>query len=388
MYDFDAIIDRKNTNSIKHDFASKRGKPEGLVSLWVADMDFQAPPEVVEALVKCSKHGIFGYSEPSDSYALHAVNWFKCRLGYEFRPEWLVPAPGVVFALNMCIRAFSSPGDSCLIQTPVYYPFASSIRLNGRKVVRSSLINDNGHYRIDFDDFEKRISDEKVKIFILCSPHNPVGRVWSPEELLRMGELALKHNVVVVSDEIHCDFVFPGHKHTIFSSIGEAFAQNSIICTAPSKTFNLAGLHNANTFIPNADLRKKYIRETDMTGISQLSIMGLAACEAAYQYGAPWLDGLLGYLSQNLSLIRDFLKERLPRIKLVEPEGTYLLWLDFRNAVSSQEELERLLVDEAGLWLDVGGMFGAEGIGFARINIASPRSVINGAMERLEKAFG
>ncbi|MDR1641175.1 MAG: pyridoxal phosphate-dependent aminotransferase [Clostridiales bacterium] len=383
MHDFDELIDRTGTNSLKHDFAAQRGKPDGLLSLWVADMDFKSPPAVIEALERRARHGIFGYSDPRSSYGKAVTGWFKERLGCELDADWLVPAPGVVFALNMCVRAYTKPGDSCLIQSPVYYPFASSIIDNKRTLLTNSLVLENGQYRIDFDDLEEKM--KRAKLFILCSPHNPVGRVWTREELVAMGELAKKYHTLVVSDEIHCDFVYSNNKHVMFSSL--PFNDNLVLCTAPSKTFNLAGLHNANIFIPDKTLRQMYEDESNLTGISQLCLMGLDACEAAYLHGGPWLEDLLAYLKGNIDLVRSFLKEKLPKVKLIEPQGTYLLWLDFRELANSEEELERILVEKAKLWLDIGGMFGPEGKGFARMNVASPRSVIKEALERLEIGF-
>ncbi len=385
-YNFDQIVDRRNTHSLKYDFALERKKPLDILPLWVADMDFPAPPQVLEAIQTAAAHGIFGYSEVKRDYfdAVHA--WFLRRYGWDTREEWLVKTPGVVFALATAIRALTEEGDSVLIQQPVYYPFSEVIRANRRKLVVNSLLYKDHRYSIDFEDFENKIVSEKVKLFLLCNPHNPVGRVWSPEELTRLGDICIKHGVTVISDEIHCDFTYPGFSHTVFANNKEAFAQNSIICTAPSKTFNLAGLQVSNLFIKNEQLRRRIKAELAATGYSQCNTLGLIACKAAYQYGEPWLKELLAYLSGNLQFIREYLAQHLPQITLVEPQGTYLVWLDFSSLGLPEAELEHLIVHKAKLWLDSGTMFGPEGKGFERINIACPRQILAQAMEQLKNA--
>ncbi|MGE5613107.1 MAG: MalY/PatB family protein [Bacillota bacterium] len=384
---FDEVVDRKNTDSIKYDFAAKYGMPENVLPLWVADMDFRAPSCVIDALVEKSRHGIFGYSESGKGYFEAVKNWFQKRHGWDVHEDWLVKAPGVVFAICVAIRALTGEGDSVLIQQPVYYPFADSVLANGRKLVVNQLRYDGGRYSIDFDDFERKIREERVKLFILCSPHNPVGRVWTRDELVRMGDICLKNGVIVVSDEIHMDFVYPGYRHLIFAEQKPEFMQNSITCTAPTKTFNLSGLQVSNIFIPNKGIRSAFRKELRKSGYSQLNIMGLTACKAAYADGEEWLDQLIDYLHGNLAYLRSFLKDRLPQVFLVEPEGTYLAWLDFSRLGLSDTELERLIVHKAGLWLSRGTIFGKGGKGFQRINIACPRSILEEGLHRLEKAF-
>jgi cystathionine beta-lyase len=383
---FDEIIDRRNTGSLKHDFAVRRGLPADVLPLWVADMDFKSPPCVIDALVERSHHGIFGYSECSDDYNEVLQQWFRDRFDWDIRPEWLVKTPGVVYAVATSIRAFTEAGDAVLIQEPVYYPFRSSITSNGRKVVVSALRYDGAAYTIDFDDFEKKIVEAEVKLFILCSPHNPVGRVWRREELLRLGEICRQHGVIVVSDEIHADFVYPGHEHTVFSGLKPEFAEFTVTCTAPTKTFNLAALQISNIFIPNKTLRHAFRAEIDRSGYSQLNIMGMVACKAAYSGGTPWLEELKAYLTENVAFLRAFLRDRLPQVKLVEPEGTYLAWLDFKALGLDTEALEALMIKKAKLWLDGGTMFGTGGDGFQRVNIACPRSVLSQALLQLESA--
>lgn len=385
--DFDKVIDRHNTDCAKYDFAAEYGKPDGLLPLWVADMDFQAPKAVTEKLEKISRFGIFGYSDTKDAYFNAVHDWYLERFGWEVKPEWLVKTPGVVFAVATAVRALTEPGDGVMIQQPVYYPFGNVIRDNDRKVINSPLVLENGIYRMDFEDFEEKLRSGTVKLFILCSPHNPVGRVWTEEELKKVGELCIKYNVPVVSDEIHCDFTYPGHNHCIFASLDERFAGNCIICTAPSKTFNLAGLQVSNLFIPNQEIRRKVRRAIKRTGYGGLNQMGIAACQAAYECGGQWLSELKVYLKENLDFLRDFVNDRLPGVKLVEPQGTYLVWLDLRELGMAPQQQDDFIINTAGLWLDTGAMFGEEGSGFERINIACPRTTLSAALEKLEKAL-
>lgn len=385
-YDFNTIVDRRNTNSLKYDFAVERGKPSDILPLWVADMDFQAPLEVLDAIHKAVSHGIFGYSEVKKDYFDVLHDWFRNHFNWNTDEKWLIKTPGVVFAIALAVRALTKEGEGVIIQQPVYYPFRETILLNRRKLVVNSLQYRDGKYSIDYEDFEQKIISGNVKLFILCNPHNPVGRVWSVEELTRLGDICMKHNVIVVSDEIHCDFTYPGFRHTVFAGINETFAQNTITCTSPSKTFNMAGLQISNIFIKNDVLRQKMKDELDKTGYSQLNTLGLAACKAAYQYGEQWLDELKDYLFGNLTFVRDFLQKNLPEVKLVEPQGTYLIWLDFSALNLSKNEMKDLIVDRAKLWLDPGPIFGKEGDGFERINIACPRETLKKALEQLAKA--
>lgn len=386
-YNFDEIIDRKNTCSIKYDFAKERGMPEGLIPLWVADMDFKTPPAVIQALVQTIEHGIFGYSEVKQDYADVLAKWFGKRFGWQVESSWIVKAPGVVFAIANAIRAFTQPGDAVLIQQPVYYPFAHMIQTNQRTVVNNALVYENHTYRIDFTDFEAKIIQKNVKLFIFCSPHNPVGRVWTRDELEQLGDICVRHGVIIVSDEIHADFVYPGFRHHILASIKPAFLESTITCTAPSKTFNLAGLQVSNIFIANPSYRQAFKQEIERSGYSQLNTLGLCACQAAYAHGEDWLEELLLYLKANLDFTRQFLMDQMPQIHLVEPQGTYLLWLDFKDLFASEETRRHFIVDKARLWLDQGTMFGEDGRGFERVNIACPKSVLEQALLRLHHAF-
>lgn len=386
MSDFDQMIDRHHTNSLKHNFAVERGYPADVLPLWVADMDFQAPEPVLAALKKSVEHGVFGYSDVKKDYYDAVANWFRARFAWDPQEAWLVKTPGVVFALTMAVRALTEPGDCVLIQPPVYYPFFSVVRNNGRNLVENELIYESGKYRIDFDDFERKITECGVKLFILCSPHNPVGRVWTLEELQRMGDICRRHGVYVVSDEIHCDFAFPEHPHRIFLQAVPEMSEQAIVCTAPSKTFNLAGLQASNIWIPNEEIRRRFRKEMSRCGYSLLNTMGLTACQAAYESGGAWLEECRTYLRGNLGYLRTFLQERLPQIKLVEPEGTYFAWMDCSGLDLCRRDLNDLIVKRAKLWLDAGHMFGQNSGQFQRIVLACPRAVLTQALEQLEQA--
>lgn len=385
-YDFDRVIDRRNTNSLKYDFAVEKGRPADVLPLWVADMDFQAPQPVLDALQQAVRHGIFGYSDGKEEYARTVGAWFARRFGWETRPEWLVKTPGVVFALAVAVRALTEPGDSVLIQPPVYYPFSGVVENNGRRVIENRLVYRNGRYEVDFADFEEKIVSENVKLFLLCSPHNPVGRVWTREELQRMGSICRKHQVAVVSDEIHCDFTLPGHPHTVFLQACPEMEEQAIVCTAPSKTFNLAGLQTSGIWIPSRELRRTFCREMKATGSGGVNALGLVACQAAYREGHDWLDQLKLYLRGNLAYVRAFLRERIPEIRLVEPEGTYFAWLDCTGLGLDAGQLEHMITHRARLWLDAGEIFGGGAELFERVVLACPRATLQKALERLEEA--
>lgn len=384
--DFDRVIDRRNTSCLKYDFAEKRGMPKDILPLWVADMDFKISSYIQDAVKEQAEHGIYGYNEARESYFEAVSGWMKTRHDWEVRPEWLVKTPGVVFALAMTVKAFTNVGDGILIQQPVYYPFSGVILDNKRRVVDNTLIQDqDGRYHMDVRDFEEKIVRENVRLFFLCNPHNPVGRVWSRQELETIGDICRRHQVIVVSDEIHADFVWQG-KHQVFAALKEEYADMTITCTAPSKTFNIAGLQTSNIFISNAGLRHQFKKQVDASGYSQLNGVGLAACEAAYRDGQEWYQGVSRYIKSNIDYLHEYLKEKLPEIKMTVPEGTYLVWLDFRGMNLKGSELENLVIKKAGLWLDSGTMFGDSGRGFQRINVACPRSILEEALKRLEQA--
>lgn len=382
-YNFDEVINRVNTNSIKYDFNVEKNKPKDVMPFWVADMDFRTPPVVIEALVERSKHGVFGYTQENDKYFQAVSNWYNNRFDFSVKKESLVITPGVVFAICTAIRALTKEGESVLIQRPVYYPFSSAITGNNRKLVNNPLIYKNGKYEIDFFDFEKKIIDNDVKVFILCNPHNPVGRVWTNDELIKMGFICFKHNVIVISDEIHSDFVYSGHKHIPFAAISKYFSDIAITCTSPSKTFNLAGLQLSNIFIEKDEIRKAVQKEVYKTGFSQPNTMGLVSAQAAYENGADWVDELVVYLSENIRKATLLLNEKAPELKVIQPEGTYLLWIDCKQLGISSKRLDRLIISKAKLWLDGGTMFGIEGGGFQRINIACPWAVLEKGLLQL-----
>ena len=386
-YDFSQVIERNNTLSIKYDFAKERKKPSDLLSLWVADMDFPVAQEIKDALIERCNHGIFGYSEVKTPYYEVIAKWYQEKFNWSTKKQWLVKTPGVVAAIANAIRAFTNIGDAVLIQKPVYYPFFLTIEDNQRKVVNNSLVYKNGRYEMDFVDFEEKIISHKVKLFVLCSPHNPVGRVWNKEELLKIGDICLKHKVIVVADEIHADFVYHGHQHQVFANLKTEYQEITVTCTAPSKTFNIAGLQVSNIFIANENLRKKFKQELKKTANADINVMGLIACQAAYRQGEDWLRQVKIYIAENLEYVKTFLRDNLPQVKLVEPEGTYLLWLDFRELNLTEEELEDLIINKAKLWLDGGTMFGTEGVGFQRINIACPQKILIQAFTQLKEAL-
>ncbi|SHO47073.1 MalY/PatB family protein [Anaerocolumna xylanovorans] len=385
-YDFDKLTDRKNTNSLKYDFAKERGKKEDLIPMWVADMDFPTLPEITTALVKAADHGIFGYTEVKEEYFRVLHEWFLSHYRWDIARKWLIKTPGVVFAIAMAIRAFTKEGDGVLIQRPVYYPFSEAILDNNRRLINNAAVYENGSYHIDFDDFEQKITDNQVKLFVLCNPHNPIGRVYTKEELIRLGDICVKHDVLVVSDEIHADFIHPGHEHLVFASIKEEYASRTITCTAPSKTFNLAGLQVSNVLIPNQALKYKFKEEINKTGYSQLNTMGLIACQAAYEYGDKWLAELNAYIYDNIRTAKQFIETEIPALKVIDTQGTYLLWVDFRALGMETGELENFIAEEAGLWLDGGTMFGPEGKGFERFNVACPRATLLKALNQLRDA--
>lgn len=382
--DFDEIIDRKNTKCLKYDFAKRRGLPEDVLSYWIADMDFKTSSFIIDALENQVKHGIFGYSEVQEEYFEPLKKWMKDHYDWDVDRRWLVKTPGIVYALGMAVQAFTQPGDGVLIQLPVYYPFSEVIEDNDRKLVSNTLyLGDDNRYHIDFEDFERLIIDEKIKLFFLCNPHNPVARVWSKEELIRLGDICLKHNVIVVSDEIHADFVFQG-KHLVFANLKKEYEDITITCTSPSKTFNIASLQISNIFIANPEIRRRFRKQVAASGYSQLNVMGLVACETAYKYGETWYRAMLKYVKDNIDYAKSFVEENLPGVNMINHEGTYLIWFDFRKLGLSGDELDDLIINKAKLWLDSGKIFGECGTGFQRINVACPRAVLEEALIRIK----
>lgn len=377
-YDFDEIIPRRNTRSYKWDSAAD----DNVLPLWVADMDFRTAPAVVEALERRVKHGIFGYVKVPDEYYQAVTNWFAQRHGWQFQKEWMIYTSGVVPAISAIIKALAEPGDGIVVQTPVYNCFFSSIRNNGCRIVSNPLIYDGRTYRMDFEDLETKTADPNVKAMLLCNPHNPAGRVWTRDELIRLGEICRRNHVTVISDEIHCELVFPGHTYLPFASISDQHLWNSVTCISPSKSFNLAGLQIANIIARDDALRQRIDRAININEVCDVNPFGVEATIAAYNQGEEWLMQLLGYLHGNYEALCEFFGKYLPQIAVTELEGTYLVWTDCRKLGLSSDVLQSRLLAEAGVWLNSGTMYGAEGEGFMRWNIACPRSVLAQAMER------
>ncbi len=397
-FSFDEEFDRRGTHSVKWEFVQSDEEqpeleftdhcfePERVLPMWVADMDFRSPEPVVEALKAQAEHGIFGYTVPSRDFYNSVVSWMGRRNGWEIDPDWICLTPGVVPALNMLVRTFTEGGNKVLIQPPVYYPFYGAIENNGSQLVLNALMLENGVYRMDYADLEAKCSDPEVKIAILCSPHNPVGRVWTKEELLNFGQICIENNVLIVSDEIHGDLIYPNQTFTPFAKISETFAQNSIVCTAPSKTFNLAGLQTSSIIIPNDELRGRFEETLMGNGLFGMNTFGAVALQAAYEHGEQWLGQMLEYVAGNLEYLNTFVDENIPQIEVVQPEGTYLVWLDCRKLKLDGMELRRLMYEKARVYLDEGFIFGPEGEGFERINIACPRSILVEALDRIRNA--
>jgi len=385
--DFDTPVERKGTDCLKYDFAVERGMPADILPLWVADMDFRISSYIQDALAAQAAHGIYGYSDSKEDYFAAVRDWMKKKHGWQVEEKWLVKTPGVVFALAMAVRAFTKEGEAVMIQQPVYYPFSSVIKANGRKLVSNTLVQkEDGHYEMDLADFERKVKEEKVKLFFLCNPHNPVGRVWDRESLLEMGRICVENHVVVVSDEIHADFIFEG-THQVFADLSDKIRDISVTCTAPSKTFNIAGLQVSNIFIANDSLRRRFVKEISAAGYSQVNASGLVACRTAYAQGEEWYQGMMAYVRANIDFAEQYIREQIPEIRMRKPEGTYLLWLDFRRLSLTSEELEDLIVRKAGLWLDSGAIFGVCGEGFQRINAACTRATLAEALGRIRNAI-
>lgn len=383
---FDDVVDRYNTNCLKFDFKKERNKPEDIFPMWVADMDFRCPPEVINDLKARVEHGIFGYSDIDITYFRALYSWYLTHFNVKLQRDWLFNTPGVVFALATAVKVFTKENDYVLINNPVYNPFSEVIEDNHRQILSSDLINNNGHYEIDFNDLEQKIKEYNIKLYLLCSPHNPVGRVWSKEELDKIVEICKRYNVFIVSDEIHSDFVYEG-KHICMLNYQD-YLDNIIVCTSPSKTFNLAGLQTSNILIPNKEVKDKFMQEVWATGYSNINALGLVACKSAYEHGDKWLKELLEYLKGNVKLVEEYMQKNLPNIKVTHPEGTYLLWIDFSGTNLSDDEIINKLTYEAKLWLNSGIKYGKSGKGFQRLNIALPRSELQHALEKIKKVFG
>ena len=376
-YDFDKTIDRRATNSYKWD-----GAPEGVLPMWVADMDFRTAPAIIDALQKRVAHGIFGYTRVPDAYYDAVTSWFSRRHGWDIDREWLIYTSGVVPAVSAVIKALTVPGDKVIVQTPVYNCFFSSIRNNGCEIVSNPLRRTADTYEMDFDALERCAADPRAKVMLLCNPHNPAGRVWTPDELTRLGNICLRNGVTVVSDEIHCELVYQGFKYTPFASLSDAFLHRSVTCVSPSKAFNIAGLQIANIVTFDADLRRRIDKAININEVCDVNPFGVAATIAAYNEGEEWLNQLVDYLHGNYEAMAEFCRRELPEFPITRLEGTYLVWMDCSSLGMPSDALEHALLDDARLWLNAGTMYGAEGEGYMRWNIACPRSVMLDGLNR------
>lgn len=389
MYDFSTLPDRRSCGSEKWSAMQKLNDnlPKDVIPLSVADMELAIAPEITAGLKDFLTDLVPGYTMPTKTYFEAVCGWMLRRHDYKVNAEWIVPSPGVVPALFNAVRAFTKENDGVIIMTPVYYPFYRAAEKNGRRIVINPLLKKGNTYKIDFEDLAKKAARRENKMLILCSPHNPVGRVWTEDELRQISDICLKNDVLVVADEIHSDIIMPGFKHTVFASVSEKAADNCLICTAPSKTFNLAGLQVSNIIIKNEELRRKFIDAGMQTGYGNLNIMAYKACELAYNKCEAWLNELLVHLDNNRKIVESFMKNNLPQIKLTKLEGTYLQWWDCRALGMNKDELESFMTKKALLFLDEGYIFGPEGRGFERINLACPSSLLEAALLRLKKAL-
>ena len=381
-YDFDKVVDRHGTNCLKYDFAIERGKPADILPLWVADMDFQTAPAILERLKETVKHGIFGYSDGKEGYFAAVQNWYRERFGWETKPEWLVKTPGVVFALAAAVRAYTKEGDGVLLQQPVYYPFSEVITDNGRKIVNSPLKITDGYYTMDLDALETKIVENKVKLFLLCSPHNPVGRVWTRDEVERVVMLCRKYSVWLFSDEIHGDVALYGNQYTSAACFADVY-DRMIVYTAISKTFNMAGLHSSCSIIPNPEYKKRQEASLREAWLMSPNCLSNAAIEACYTYGDEWVDQQNAYLTENAEFIIHYLAVHAPEIKPVKPEGTYLMWLDCSALEMTSDEIQKTLADHYGIAVGGGASYGGDGEHFLRFNFGCPRKTLEEGMEKL-----
>ncbi|MBU8878412.1 pyridoxal phosphate-dependent aminotransferase [Bacillus sp. FJAT-29790] len=384
-YDFDQMINRENTACEKWDGLKDRFGVSEAIPMWVADMDFKSPPPVIEALSQRVQHGIFGYTNRPDSYFEAIIDWGKRRHHWSIDKKWIAHSPGILPALSSIINSFSQQGDKVIIQTPVYHPFSQIIKSLGRESVSNPLKLENSRYMIDIEDLKEKI-DPTVKILVLCNPHNPVGRVWSEEELTMLGQICIENNILVVSDEIHCDLVFRGNKHIPFASLSEEFANLTFTCIAASKTFNIAGLQTSSIIIPNQKLRDIFNKAINNQCIGSPNTFGMVAAESAYRYGEEWLEELIDYLQGNLDFLICYFQKNIPQIKVIRPESTFLVWLDCRELGLAKNELDELMLSQAKVAMNEGYIFGVDGEGFMRMNIGCSRSLLEKCLRQIDGA--
>lgn len=384
-YNFDEIIDRTGTSCVKWDLTEKFFGEKDILPMWVADMDFKTPDFITRAVKDRANHEIYGYTIRSDSYYHSFIRWVKKLHNWQVEKDWVLFSPGIVPAVNIAVMAYTNPGDKVIVQPPVYFPFFLAVRDNGRQLVYNQLKLDNGRYNMDFDDLRKKI-DYRTKMIIISNPHNPGGSAWTREELTELAEICLKRKVLIISDEIHSDLVLPGFKHTVLADISEAYAKQTITMMAPSKTFNLAGMATSSVIISDPDLRDTFNTMLERVHIGMGNIFGAVASEAAYINGAEWRKQLLDYVQINIDYVEQFIQENSPLVKMMKPEATYMIWLDFRELKLSDDKLRNFIIHEAKLGFNDGPVFGPGGEGFQRMNVACPRSIVEEGMKRLDKA--
>lgn len=386
MFDFDKIIDRQETSSVKWDMRKTIFNNENVLPMWVADMDFETPECIVKAVQERAAHPIYGYTFMNDQYFDAFINWVKRRHQWEIKKEWIVFSPGIVTAFNAAVMAYSQKGDGVIIQPPVYFPFFSAISNNNRKLLNNNLLYLDGTYKIDFNDLKEKAKE--AKMILLSSPHNPVCRCWTKEELIELGNICYENDVIIISDEIHADLILPDFKHIPLASLSDKLAEITVTCMAPSKTFNVAGFFTSQIIIKNEKLRKLFSEVMESMHLTFGNLFGIVASEAGYSKGDEWVDEMMKYVQGNYDLLQNFLLKELPQLKLIKPEATYLAWIDFNELGLSDEEIKNKLIDEAGLGLNQGIIFGENGSGFMRMNLATPRSNVEKALEGLKSTFG
>lgn len=386
MYDFDEIVERKNTSSTKWDKPQRFYNRDDVIPMGIADMDFRTAPEITSAIKNRADHGVFGYSYLDEEYYSALINWLNKIHKFKVEKEWISTAPTIVAAISWMVQSYTEKGDKIIIQPPVYHQFKRCIESNNRIVVNNPLKYENDKYFMDFDDLESKI-DSKVKMIILCNPHNPGGRVWTQEELKKLGDICLKHNILILSDEIHCDLIFKGNKHIPIVNVDKNLQDICLICVSPTKTFNLASLQVSNVIIPNKGLRDKYLNTLYKNATEGINVFGIEAMKAAYKYGEAWYRDMLEYIEDNYKYLCDYIEKNIPELKVAKLEGTYLAWIDFRALFMDYKQLNKFMIEKAKVLLDEGHVFGKEGEGFQRINLACSRILLKEALERIRKAI-
>lgn len=385
MWNFDEPAKREGTNCIKYDLREETFGVKDVIPMWVADMDFNTPDFIVDSLQNRLNHEIYGYSLRPSEYYLSIVDWLKVRHNWSIEKEWISYCPGIVPALNFCTLAYTRPGDNIIVQPPVYFPFFSAVESHGRKLVYNRLSESDGKWTMDYNSLISSI-DGNTKMIIISNPHNPIGRVWTPDELNILADICLKNNILILSDEIHCDLILPGFTHTPIASLSEKIAEITVTCIAPSKTFNLAGLSTSSVIISNPVLRKSFNRIVENLHVGNGNIFGTTASIAAYSHGHKWLDALLDYIDHNIEFVEDYCRKMIPEIVPVAPEATYMIWLDCRKFGMTGKELQNFFVTRAGVGMNEGSTFGPGGEGFMRMNVAATYQTVKKAMEQIEKA--